>query len=116
MPQIFDGEWALMFFNGKYSHCVLKMPAEDDFRVQHYHGGSMRPAEPNPEFITSAAVYVSQFAPGALYTRVDGIICNGEFHLMELELIEPFLYLDTDPGAQERFYEAVVEIMGENNM
>ncbi len=109
MPEIFNGEWALMFFNGRYSHCVLKMPRGDDFRVQHYHGGSVRAATPHPAHIASAAEYVAQFAAGSLYARVDGIICNGDYHLMELELIEPFLYLDTDAGAHERFYEAVVE-------
>ena len=112
MPEIFEGEWALMFFNGRYSHCVLKTPGDDDFRVQHYHGGSVRAAQPHPAHVTSAAKYVARFAPGSLYARVDGIICNGDFHLMELELIEPFLYLDTDAGAHERFYEAVVEMMG----
>ena len=109
MREIFEGEWALMFFNGKYSHCVLKMPGSGDYRVQHYHGGSVNAATPHPAYIASAGAYVAQFAPGSLYARVDGIIVNGEFHLMELELIEPFLYLDTDPDAHERFYEAVME-------
>ncbi len=107
MHEIFDGEWALMFFNGKYSHCVLKMPGGGDFRVQHYHGGSITPATPHPTHIASAADYVARFAQGALYARVDGIICNGEFILMELELVEPFLYLDTNADAHEHFYEAV---------
>jgi hypothetical protein len=46
--------------------------------------------------------------PPPLYARVD-LVRNaaGEFEVMELELIEPSLYLRTDPGAPERFARAV---------
>ena len=110
MHEIFDGEWACMFFNGKFSHSILKLPGGGDFRVQHYHGGSVRAAEARQAHIASAATYVTRFAQGSLYARVDGIIVDGDFHLMELELIEPFLYLDMHPGAFERFYEAVINL------
>ena len=34
-----EGEYSLFFFNGQYSHSVLKRPKEKDFRVQEEHGG-----------------------------------------------------------------------------
>src|SRR5574342_1175811 len=43
VPEIASsGEWSLVFFDGGYSHAVLKRPADGDFRVQRHFGG--RPA------------------------------------------------------------------------
>lgn len=36
---------------------------------------------------------VNEFASESLYVRVDGVIIDGLFHLMELEMIEPYLFL-----------------------
>src|SRR5436309_10507072 len=34
------GEWSIIFFGGRFSHAVLKRPAEDDYRVQWEFGGT----------------------------------------------------------------------------
>jgi hypothetical protein len=39
---------------------------------------------------------------GLLYARVDGVRRGMDFLLIELELIEPYLFLDLAPGAVER--------------
>lgn len=107
MPEIHDGEWSFLFFNGKYSHSLLKIPKDGDFRVQSYHGGSVNAQEGVDKHIKSAAAYVEQYAQDCLYARVDGLIVNGELNLMELELIEPYLFLDTHPEASENYYQAL---------
>jgi hypothetical protein len=43
----------------------------------------------------------------AAYARVDGCEIDGVFVLMELELIEPQLYLALEPAAPSRFAEAI---------
>ena len=48
-------------------------------------------------------------ADGALYARVDGCVVDGGFVLMELELIEPALFLGMAPGAADRLAVAVLE-------
>jgi glutathione synthase/RimK-type ligase-like ATP-grasp enzyme len=111
MHEILEGEWSMLFFNGAYSHCILKVPRSGDFRVQQYHGGQLKAVKPEQAHIDSAAGYVKHFAKDTLYARVDGVICNQQFHLMELELIEPYLYLDTDADAYERYYKALVKLM-----
>ena len=111
VQEIFDGEWSLIFFNGKFSHCVLKMPGGGDFRVQHYHGGSVQAAEPDLTHINCATAYVAKFGKDTLYARVDGVIRNGRFQLMELELVEPYLYLDSHPEAYERFCNALLQFV-----
>jgi len=110
--EIKDGEWSFLFFNGKYSHGLLKTPGAGDFRVQHYLGGSIAYPEVDPKHIAQASAYVQRFAAGSLYARVDGILKNGEFYLMELELIEPYLFLNSDRERFEKYYEALRELVG----
>ena len=38
-----SGEWSVVFFDGEYSHAVLKKPAAGDFRVQEELGGLGEP-------------------------------------------------------------------------
>jgi glutathione synthase/RimK-type ligase-like ATP-grasp enzyme len=108
VPQVVDdGEWSLLFFGGVYSHAVLKKPARDDYRVQTYFGGSAVPTEP-PAHVAAAAQRALD-AVAALghrdhaYVRVDGVVVDGEFRIMELEFIEPFLHLAAHPPAARLF-------------
>ena len=107
-----DGEWSLLFLAGGYSHAVLKRPRPGDFRVQSDHGGSVEPAEPSREMI-SAAARVLDAIPHAteppLYARVDGCVVDGELLLMELEVLEPELFLRCAPSAPVRLADALLE-------
>lgn len=105
------GEWSLLFFNGKFSHSLLKKPKDGDFKVQHYLGGSIHPQEATAQQITSAVAFVTAFAKDCLYARVDGVMVDGQFLLMELELIEPLLYLFTHPESYQDYFEALVSLM-----
>lgn len=111
---VLKGEWSFLFFNGVYSHSVLKVPGKDDFRVQHYHGGSIEHREATARHIKTAGRYVHQFAPGTLYARVDGIVKEDEFYLMELELIEPYLYL-SDRQRLQRYYDALTALLKDSD-
>jgi len=112
LPEILEnGEWSFVFFNGTYSHSLIKQAKPGDFRVQPAHGGSVHPQKPNEELIVIAKQYVTLFAKDCLYARVDGTFVNGEFLLMELELIEPFLFLNTEPENYERYYSALKELI-----
>jgi glutathione synthase/RimK-type ligase-like ATP-grasp enzyme len=109
-----QGEWSFIFFNGQYSHTVLKTAKSGDFRVQHFFGGSVHTPEPPAALLQAATRIVEQFAAGCLYARVDGVELNGELALMELELIEPFLFLSTSEGALERYYQALMQLLEQN--
>ena len=41
-----EGEYAVILFDGVYSHTVVKRPKSGDFRVQPHLGGSTEPCEP----------------------------------------------------------------------
>lgn len=105
-----DGEWSFLFFNGKFSHALLKKPKSGNFRVQHSFGGTIHSQVPQTHLLESTQQYVDLFAKDCLYARVDGAVINNEFVLMELELIEPFLFLDTDTNSYNNYHEALLEL------
>lgn len=110
-PEIIsEGEWSFLFFNGQFSHAIIKTPKTGDFRVQQQFGGSTRKVQPTRQQIDAARAYVAHFAPDCLYARVDAIMRDGKPMLMELELIEPYLFLSSDANAVERYTDALEAI------
>ena len=110
-----EGEYSLFYFNGKFSHAILKTPKRDDFRVQEEHGGRLQTIEPEAGLIAGAEKCVSaisQLHDMPLYARLDLVRFNGEFVLMEAELIEPSLYFNMDVESPKRFARAFVDKMG----
>jgi hypothetical protein len=107
-----EGEWSLIFFAGRFSHAVLKRPAEGGFLVQEHLGGTSRAAEPPPELLRQAQAVLELVRGPWLYARVDGLRVDGRLLLMELEMIEPYLFLGTAPGAAGRFAEAIAARLG----
>lgn len=105
------GEWSFLFFNGKFSHALLKKAKDGDFRVQATFGGTVHSQEPSTQLIATAQQYIEEFAKDCLYARVDGALVNSQFVLMELELIEPFLFLDTQIDAYENYYLALKSLI-----
>lgn len=103
------GEYSLIFFNGSFSHAVLKTPKREDFRVQHYFGGTIQVIQPSSKMLQTAKSFVQEFAPNSLYARVDGVEMEGEFYLMELELIEPYLFLGLADQAIPNYKAAIRE-------
>ncbi len=101
------GEYSLIFFNEKLSHAVLKTPAAADFRVQHYYGGTIQTIEPSETLLAAAQALVDRFAKNTLYARVDGVEIDGVFHVMELELIEPYLFLGLSDTAIPNYKAAL---------
>lgn len=106
-----DGEWSLIFFNDQFSHAVLKRPKAGDFRVQSQHGGTERPADPPDHVLAQARRVLGAVDTPLLYARVDGVDIDGTFTLMELEALEPHLFLSTSPDAPSRFADAIVSVI-----
>jgi len=107
MKEVENGERSYIFFNNHFSHAILKKPKKGDFRVQQIFGGTIETLEPTSSEIKHASQYAERFAKDTLYARVDGLMVNGRFVLMELELIEPFLYLSYGEHAMENNYQAL---------
>jgi len=124
-PGIEKGEYSLVFINGKHTHTMIKTPCKGEFRCQAEFGGGI--GELETHLVPKAAVrvgyaimeYLEQKFPskddslrgGAVYARVDGVLCeDGAFVLMEVEAIEPHLWLETvdAPGCKEVLHRALL--------
>jgi glutathione synthase/RimK-type ligase-like ATP-grasp enzyme len=113
-PEIGDGELSLVCFQGEYSHAYRVVPADGDFRAHPNFGGTLTAYDP-PEHVRERATGIVQAACDCVgvdpvelpYARVDGVIRDGEFRLVELELVEPYLNLDSADGAAAAFADAV---------
>ena len=102
-----EGEWSLIFLRGAFSHAVLKQAQAGDFRVQEEYGGTSLAATPPPFLIEQAQQILARVNEKLLFARVDGVQSDKQLCLMELELIEPHLFLGTDAHAPARFAAAI---------
>lgn len=107
-----DGELSFVFIDGALSHAAVKRAAHGEFRVQTEHGGRVDAVDAPWELAEQAAHVLGGLAEPPLYARVDGIARGGAFLLMELELIEPNLFLGYSEGAAERFAAAIRRRVG----
>ena len=114
MPRILtEGEYSLFFFNGEFSHAILKAPAESEFRSQEERGAYIKAIIPEEKLLLRAQQALSVISSPTLYARIDLVRDDDEdFVIMELELIEPSMYLRTDPDAPMRFARAIDERFG----
>lgn len=106
------GEVSYLFFNGKFSHAVLKSAKSGEFRVQHFFGGNIHVIDPTLIELVYIQKIIDEFAADTLYARVDGVWIKGVFYLMELELIEPYLFLFTSKEGRENYKNAIRERFG----
>jgi len=110
------GEDSLMVFNGRYSHAVRKVAKPGDFRVQDDHGGTVHEYRPTDEQIALAERAAAVCRPTPVYGRVDMVRDNdGRLAVMELELIEPELWLRYHPPAAEAFAAGIVAFPAEHS-
>lgn len=103
-----DGEWSLVFFADRFSHAVRKRPKAGDFRVQVEHGGSVEAVEPAADLIEAASRVVAALPLRPVYSRIDGVVVDGELLLMEAECIDPVLFLTQCPTAPVAFADALL--------
>lgn len=103
-----EGEYSLFYFGGAFSHAILKVPSAGDFRVQEQFGGREISVEASAE-ARAVAEQALRAAPGeALYARIDMVRgADGGLRLMELELIEPSLFLSHAPDGGKLFADAL---------
>ncbi|HEU0134660.1 MAG TPA: hypothetical protein VFR28_07540 [Allosphingosinicella sp.] len=109
-----SGEVSMIFFGGAFSHAVAKRPQPGDFRVQPEYDGIISSHRPDAEEHEAAARILAAVDEPLLYARVDLVRgLDGLPQLIELELIEPDLYLGYEEDAGRRFAEAALELIGD---
>jgi len=103
------GEYSLILLGGELSHTVVKRPASGDFRVQPTFGGDTVACAAPAGALELARQALAAAPAQATYARVDLVEApSGELQVMELELIEPALFLHCADDAKPRFARAIL--------
>ena len=108
LPEIADGELSLVYFDGIFSHAVRKRPPQGEFRVNSRFGATRSAERPSRAVMEQGAAALRTLPELPLYARVDGVVRDGQLIVIEVEVLEPALFLDFDPGSAERFAAATI--------
>jgi glutathione synthase/RimK-type ligase-like ATP-grasp enzyme len=107
-----EGELSFLTIGGTFSHAVRKVAAPGDFRIQPQFGGVFSRFKPEAEQLALVDRVLAQLPAPTLYARVDLIrLPDGNLALMELEAIEPDLYVAQEPETPARLAEAFITSM-----
>ncbi|MEE2526644.1 hypothetical protein V0U79_09715 [Hyphobacterium sp. HN65] len=88
-----EGELTLLFFDRIFSHGLVKRPKPGDYRTQSMYGAKEERADPPNDALDVAQAALAAVDGPLLYARVDMMRgADGGWNVMELELIEPYLY------------------------
>ena len=103
-----EGEYSIMLFGGKFSHAIVKRPKAGDYRVQPHLGGSDTPCDAPAGAIDLAKAALAAAPAPTAYARVDLIrLGDGTLAVIELELVEPALWLQHSPDEGASFAAAI---------
>lgn len=111
MKDIQHGELSIVFIGKQFSHAVRKIPRKGEFRTNYEFQATETLVDIDPTIIEQAKQGIDAVPGNLLYGRVDGLIQNGKFILMELELIEPHLFFDLYLQAKETFANIFLSIV-----
>jgi glutathione synthase/RimK-type ligase-like ATP-grasp enzyme len=106
-----EGERSLLYLGGTFSHAIRKIPADGDFRVQTRYGGQNLPHRAGPAELAAAQAALDRVDAELLYARVDLVGTIESPLVMELELIEPELFLPMAPGSAELLAAAIAALL-----
>lgn len=106
-----SGEISLIYFNNEFSHAIRKTPAQQEFRIHSEYGGSRSAFQPDSVLIQQGKKILETVGQTLLFSRVDVIETQNGAVLIELEIIDPMLFLGYSSQAPQRFAEAVVEAL-----
>ncbi|MGK7913213.1 MAG: RimK family alpha-L-glutamate ligase [Synechococcus sp.] len=97
-PSIVEkGERSLIFIADEFTHAVVKQPAAGDYRIQESYGGTARLTTPTPAELKIARTVLDAIGQPLLYARIDLIGQSDRVAAIEVELVEPSLYLQYVP-------------------
>lgn len=103
-----EGEWSYVLIDGAVSHVLQKRPAPGDYRAHGIYGGTVEPATPEPDDLQQVEDMSRALPFDLAYARFDVLRVDGRLAILELEAIEPMLYLDRAPGSADRLAESIL--------
>ncbi|MBM1175349.1 ATP-grasp domain-containing protein [Microvirga arabica] len=106
------GETTMTFIDGTFSHAVRRVLKAGEWRANAQYGTTYERVTVSQDVIDTAKSYLDFLPQTPLYARVDGLVRSAGFVLMELELIDPYLYLEFAPGSADVMVGAVLQRLG----
>jgi hypothetical protein len=106
------GEVSMMYFGGEFSHAVRKQAKPGEYRVQGEYGGTIHQHLPSSGELNIAAAALSAIPGEVVYARVDLVNLDARPVVMELELIEPELFLPFSPEGTQFFARKLCNLVG----
>jgi glutathione synthase/RimK-type ligase-like ATP-grasp enzyme len=110
------GEISLIYFNGQFCHAIRKTAKSGEFRIHEEHGGTRESYIPDADDLRFANNVVDQITENLLFCRVDLIKSDNKIYLIELEILDPMLFLGMDPKAPGRFAAAIDEVLSSEGL
>jgi glutathione synthase/RimK-type ligase-like ATP-grasp enzyme len=108
IPEIMtQGEASLIYFGGKYSHAVKKMPQEGEFRVHDVYGGQVLDYNASDVERRVAEMGLKSLGMETQYARIDTILSKKGPVIIEMELIEPRLFFEYHPQTAESYADHI---------
>lgn len=109
-----EGELSFIFIDGAFCHALIKRAQPGDYRIQSTYGGREEKVTPSTDDLAAAQAIIGTLDEPALYGRVDMLRgADGGLLLMELEIIEPYLYPVEGPELGERLAAAIARRLSE---
>ena len=106
IPEIANGEVSLLYFDGEFSHAVIKKAKAGDFRSHPIWGASVEKHAPSAEELRVGENVLNAMDPTE-YVRIDLVNTFKGPLIIEVELIEPFLFFDMFPETAEVFADHI---------
>jgi glutathione synthase/RimK-type ligase-like ATP-grasp enzyme len=103
------GETSVVCIAGQPTHTVRKLPAEGDFRADELWGGSVELVDHDPHDDAAARAVLAALRTVPAYARVDLLHDGDHTRVSEVELIEPYLWLEMAPHTADLL---AAELMG----
>ena len=107
-----EGELSFIFIDATFSHALVKRALPGDYRIQSSYGGREEMLHPAADDLAAASAVIATLDAPPLYGRVDMLRSEDGLLLMELEVIEPYLYPKEGPELGKRMAAAVARRLG----
>lgn len=103
------GEVSLIAVNGEVVHAVRKVPKRGDYRSQPGYGAGFVVHQPDAAERDLAERALAVIDHPTLHARVDMVaLDDGQPALMELEVIEPYLFLEAAPPVVDLLADGIL--------
>ena len=103
-----DGETSIVCLDGQPTHAVRKKPAVGEFRIHEHRGGTAELIPLQPDLADLASRILDRLPLQPAIARVDLLPYEDRAYVMELELVEPYLWLELAPAAAYRLADSLV--------